>query len=211
MKILCYNYDKAFFLILWYFFLNSDILFFHPLRDFCNGCYHSVALFCFLFFRKTLISFNSFLYPFFTFVIIFMWWIFKPIWNIYMKKVLSKKFITKIYKKNWIYWKTYALLNFNFVVILKITWITFKILFSNAFSRNDRVIPCQIIQHFCMLTPLPLTFCSFFSLFVDNVEMINPWKFQTSTLYKSKVIEIWNFDQNGCSRLKSAILNLCFQ
>ena len=132
-----------------------------------------------------------------------------------MKYIYEKSFIKKIYHKNiwknWIYWKTYALLNFNFVVILKITWITFKILFSNAFSRNDRVIPCQIIQHFCIFTSLPLTFCSFFSLFVDNVEMINPWKFQTSTLYKSKVIKIWNFDQNGCSRVKSAILNLCFQ
>ena len=29
-----------------------------------------------------------------------------------------------------------------------------------------------------------------FSLFVDNVEMINPWKVQPSTPYGSKVIEI---------------------
>ena len=45
-------------------------------------------------------------------------------------------------------------------------------------------------------------------LFVDNVEMINPWKLQPPTLYSSKVIEIWKFDRNGCSRVKSAILNL---
>ena len=41
--------------------------------------------------------------------------------------------------------------------------------------RNDGrwVIPFQIIQYFWMLTPLPLRFYSFFSLFVYNVEMIN--------------------------------------
>ena len=44
-----------------------------------------------------------------------------------------------------------------------------------------------------------------FLLFVDNVETINPWKFQTSTSYGSKVIKIWKFDWNGCS-----ILNLRF-
>ena len=37
-----------------------------------------------------------------------------------------------------------------------------------------------------------------FSLFVDNVEMINPWKLQPSTPNGSKVIEIWKFDRNGC-------------
>ena len=36
------------------------------------------------------------------------------------------------------------------------------------------VIQCQIIQYFWILTLLPLRFCSFFSLFVGNVEMINP-------------------------------------
>ena len=34
----------------------------------------------------------------------------------------------------------------------------------------------------------------FFSLFEDNFEMINPWKFHPSTPYNSKVIEIWKFD-----------------
>ena len=51
-------------------------------------------------------------------------------------------------------------------------------------------------------------FLFIFSLFVDDVEMINPWKLQPSSPYGSKVIEIWKFDQNGCSRVKSAILNL---
>ena len=37
-----------------------------------------------------------------------------------------------------------------------------------------------------------------FSLFVDNVEMTSPWKFQPSTPYGSKIIEIWKFDRNGC-------------
>ena len=33
------------------------------------------------------------------------------------------------------------------------------------------VILCQIIQG---MTPVPPRFCSFFSLFVDNIQMINP-------------------------------------
>ena len=37
-----------------------------------------------------------------------------------------------------------------------------------------------------------------FSLFVDNVEMINPWEFETSSPSDSKVFEIWKFDRNGC-------------
>ena len=40
--------------------------------------------------------------------------------------------------------------------------------------------------------------------------MINPWKFYPWTHYNSKVIEIWKFDRNGRSRVKSAILNLTF-
>ena len=44
-------------------------------------------------------------------------------------------------------------------------------------------------------------------VFVDSVEMINFWKFQPSSPYDSEVIEIWKFDQNGCSGVKSAILN----
>ena len=49
-----------------------------------------------------------------------------------------------------------------------------------------------------------------FSIFVDNVEMINPWKFQSLTVYGSKITEIWKFDRNVCSGVKSAILNLRF-
>ena len=49
-----------------------------------------------------------------------------------------------------------------------------------------------------------------FSLFVDNAEIINPWKFKTSTPYGSEVIETCKFDQNGCSGVRSAILNLRF-
>ena len=45
-----------------------------------------------------------------------------------------------------------------------------------------------------------------FSLVVDNVETINPWKFQTSTSYGSKVIKIWKFDRNGCSSLNLRFL-----
>ena len=40
-----------------------------------------------------------------------------------------------------------------------------------------------------------------FSIFVDNLEMINPWNFDPSTPHGSKVIEIWKFDWNGCSRI----------
>ena len=47
-----------------------------------------------------------------------------------------------------------------------------------------------------------------FSLFVDTVQMINPWKLQLSISYGSEVIEIWKFNKNGCSRVKCAILNL---
>ena len=32
-----------------------------------------------------------------------------------------------------------------------------------------------------------------FSLFLDSVEMINPWRFQPSPPYSYKVIEIWKF------------------
>ena len=49
-----------------------------------------------------------------------------------------------------------------------------------------------------------------FSLFLDNVEMNNPWKFKSSTPYSSKFIEIWKFDRNGCSGVKSTILNYVF-
>ena len=49
-----------------------------------------------------------------------------------------------------------------------------------------------------------------FSLFVDNVEMVNPWKFQPSFPYGSNVIEIWKIDRNGCTGAKSAILILRF-
>ena len=49
-----------------------------------------------------------------------------------------------------------------------------------------------------------------FSLFVQNFEMINPWKFQPSIPYGSKIIDIWKFYWNGCSRVKSAILNFVF-
>ena len=41
-------------------------------------------------------------------------------------------------------------------------------------GKNHSKNPCQIIQYFWMLTPLPPRFCSCFSLFVDNVKMINP-------------------------------------
>ena len=57
--------------------------------------------------------------------------------------------------------------------------------------------------------PLTSQIFFIFSLFVDSVEMINPWKFQPSTLYGSKVTEIWKFDRNGCSGIKS-FLNLYF-
>ena len=36
-----------------------------------------------------------------------------------------------------------------------------------------------------------------FSLFVDDVEMINPWKFQPSTPYGSKVIGFENLTEMG--------------
>ena len=37
-----------------------------------------------------------------------------------------------------------------------------------------------------------------FSIFLDSVEMIDPWKFKPSTPYGSEAIEICKFDQNGC-------------
>ena len=41
--------------------------------------------------------------------------------------------------------------------------------------------------------------------------MINLQKFQPSTFDGSEVNEIWKFEQNGCSGVKFAILNLGFQ
>ena len=55
-----------------------------------------------------------------------------------------------------------------------------------------------------------------FSLFVDSVEIINPWKFQPSIPYSSKVMEICKFVWNGYSGVKSTIWiyvfcdNYCF-
>ena len=49
-----------------------------------------------------------------------------------------------------------------------------------------------------------------FLLYVAYVEMINPWKFQHSTPYGCKVIEMWKFDESGCSGVKSVIVNLHF-
>ena len=50
-----------------------------------------------------------------------------------------------------------------------------------------------------------------FSLFLNSVEMMNQWKFQPASIpYSSNVIEIWKFDQNDCSGVKSTILNLSF-
>ena len=37
-----------------------------------------------------------------------------------------------------------------------------------------------------------------FSIFLDSVEMIDPWKFKPSTPYSSEAIEIFKFDRNGC-------------
>ena len=49
------------------------------------------------------------------------------------------------------------------------------------------------------------------NLNIQEIELFtNPWKFQPSTPYSSKVIEIWKFDRNGCSGVKSTILNICF-
>ena len=75
-----------------------------------------------------------------------------------------------------------------------------------------RVIPCQIIQYFWMLTPFSYILF-IFSLFAGNVEMINPWTFQPSAisfqlLMVPKLLRFENRDR--CSRVKSAILNLSF-
>ena len=49
------------------------------------------------------------------------------------------------------------------------------------------------------------------NLNIQEIELFtDPWKFQPSTPYSSKVIEIWKFDRNGCSGVKSTILNICF-
>ena len=60
------------------------------------------------------------------------------------------------------------------------------------------------------MTPLYLSDFAYFSPFVDSVEMINLQKFQPSTFDGSEVNEIWKFEQNGCSGVKFAILNLGF-
>ena len=82
---------------------------------------------------------------------------------------------------------------------------------SDSYKANVNIIYgwailCLIIQYFWMLTPLPLKILFIFSLFVDNAQIINPLKFQPSTPYGFKAIEIWNspfwiyvFCNNYCS------------
>ena len=67
---------------------------------------------------------------------------------------------------------------------------------SDSYKANVNIIYgwailCLIIQYFWMLTPLPLKILFIFSLFVDNAQIINPLKFQPSTPYGFKAIEIW--------------------
>ena len=69
-----------------------------------------------------------------------------------------------------------------------------RIIMSNSISNHpgDDTLTSQILF--------------IFTLFVNSVEMINPWKFQPPTPYSFKVIEIWKFVWNGCSGVKSVIL-----
>ena len=54
-------------------------------------------------------------------------------------------------------------------------------------NKNDkRVILCQIIQYFWMLTPLPLKILPTPLPPIDNAEMTTPRKLQPSALHGSK-------------------------
>ena len=92
----------------------------------------------------------------------------------------------------------------NHIFVLEILVYTFYIFFlwwGNSMSNHPIFFDVDTLTSQILFI---------FSLFVYNVQMINPWKFQPSTPYGSKVIGIWKFDQNECSRVKSTILNLCF-
>ena len=81
MKIVSYNNNKAFFVILWYLFLYSSFCFSSSVVH-----YHNVAFFPSLE-RLWYLSWAFFLYFFFVVLIIFSWWIFR---DFYMWKKLNK-------------------------------------------------------------------------------------------------------------------------
>ena len=91
------NYNKAFFLILQYFFLYSTSLCFHLLRDFCNVTI-KLSIFSFFFFRKILISFTKCFWILSLFCLLFYYFVilsllsYKHVFQvlhsfIYMKKI----------------------------------------------------------------------------------------------------------------------------
>ena len=90
--------------------------------------------------------------------------------------------------------------------IWKVSWKPHRLYFCNwswsNFMSNHPV--------FLDVDTLTSQILFIFSLFVDNIEIINPRKFQPSSPYGSIVIEIWKFDQNECFGVKSAILNWLF-
>ena len=67
------------------------------------------------------------------------------------------------------------------IIIIIIIIIIIKILFT--------IIFLMLMQHATLTSQILFIF----SLFVDSVEMINPWKFHLSTSYDSQVIKIWKF------------------
>ena len=103
---------------------------------------------------------------------------------------------------------TVSILQISWQYASKVYWIIRQVyLKDTCFKYASRVIACQII--FGCWPPYLSDFVHIF-ITVDYVEMINPWQFRSSIPYGSKIIEIWKFNWNGCSRVKSAILNLLF-
>ena len=128
-----------------------------------------------------------------------IWWparMFKPSMNILHagNKWRVQRGFSKNSTGNWLPALSFLGGLYNFCHFVIILGGVFHVTLSNIFGCRH---------------PYLSNFVRFFTI-IDNVEMINPWKFPPSILCSSKVIEIWKFDWNRCSNLKSTTLNLCF-
>ena len=102
--------------------------------------------------------------------------------------------------------------------ILKPETIVFLVFFvpldrvssTEGWWEYPRVISCQTIQYFWVLTPLPLRLCSFFHYLQIMLKWWVPENFRPQTLTTPKLLRFEKFDRTGCSAAKPAILNVRF-
>ena len=94
-------------------------------------------------------------------------------------------------------------------ILLAVLFSELLLTFSNMRGENDKSLGMRLVDwnsnenetlgnsmtNHPGLDTLTSQILLIFLLFVDSVEIINPWNFQPSTLYSSKVIEIWKFYQ----------------